>query len=308
MANYSTTFTAANGTLLTAVAGGSWTVPSGGTSMQIQNNRALAVNTFTIRMLAPTTPATTDGEVESDLLFLSTPTNLAIGVGLRMGADTTLTGYFLRYLQSANIFRVDRIVAGTTTPLGSTYAAGTIPANAVRNLRLRVVGNQVTGWVDGVQIVNVTDASPIAAAGKPGIISGGVASSTTVGANFEGFDYRDVSSNTAPTVTLDAARTDVEPWETVTHTATPADSQTLVGSTVQWTVESGGVTLTGANSTSCAYIAPATLTGTTVTLGCVVTDAEGLSSSKATVSDTILYAAERDVTTTGQKPLRIVAP
>jgi hypothetical protein len=310
MANYTTEFVAANGTLLTA-SPLLWTVPPSGTSMQVQANRAVAVNSFTIRMLAPVTPANADYEAETDLVFRSIPASINGGIGVRMTSESTITGYFLRYIQSINAYRVDKIVAGTTTPLSPTSAAGTIAADAVRNLRLRAVGNKVQAWINDVQFLDYTDASPIAGAGQPGTITGGAASSSTTGLHFENFNSTDISSNTAPVANAGADQLGIEPGTTVSHTGSVSDAETFVGGTVAWAVQSTTpagvpVTLITPTALTTTYEAPYTLGGVNITLSFTATDAGGLSHTD-TVTDTVLYATKRAVTAAGQVPIKRMA-
>jgi hypothetical protein len=64
-----------------------------------------------------------------------------------------------------------------------------------------------------------------------------------------------------------------------------------------WRQVAGSPTVTLSNSASAisSYIAPGTLTGTTLTFGYTVTDNDGISSSESTVQHTILSATERAI-------------
>lgn len=111
------------------------------------------------------------------------------------------------------------------------------------------------------------------------------------------------ATNAAPTV-VPVSQSNVEPWSTVTMTATETDSDGTVVSRV-WT-QTGGptITLTGATTTAPTFSAPATIAGTIVTLGVTVTDNVGATGS-GTATVGVLPVTERAVIGGVEVPLQI---
>lgn len=104
-----------------------------------------------------------------------------------------------------------------------------------------------------------------------------------------------VVANQAPTADAGGDQTNLEPYTVVTLTGTDNDSDGTVV-TRTWTQVSGSptVTLSGSGATR-TYLAPGTISGTTLTFGYQVTDNDGASSLQDTVNNTILPVTERAV-------------
>lgn len=91
---------------------------------------------------------------------------------------------------------ISKIVAGSFTTLASASLVG-VPANSV--VEIRAVGTTISGWLDGVQIVSVTDAT--FSSGKPGLYK--YPSGTISYDDWEGGDF--AGDTTAPNITSTGA-------------------------------------------------------------------------------------------------------
>lgn len=252
MANVLDEFVGTAGTLLTAHAadtGGVWTVPASGTSWTIgPSGEAYSAPSFTTRCFPPAAPAGADVTVKAKFKRVTDVASINGGIFARGDTTTTLNGYFLRYIRSTSLWRVDKIVAGTTTTLGSSAAT---PVNGtVYQLELSCVGTTITGKVDGVTVWTGTDAS--LTSGVTGVIGGGAASSATTGMHLTDFEQVDAITNNAG-----ADQVDVEPYATVTLTGVGPGPWSQTGGTPTVTLGGSGTTRT--------FEAPATMNGTTLT-------------------------------------------
>lgn len=145
-------------------------------------------------------------------------------------------------------------------------------------------------------------------------VFGKLTSSAALNAYFDSFGYDDTTasplgpysgaSNTAPTAYSGTNQIGVEPYTTITLTATDSDVDGTVVSR-QWQQLSGtSVALSGANSVTCTFTAPGTLLGDTLTFGYTATDNQGANSTESTVQCVILPVTERAVMSGGEVPMR----
>lgn len=113
------------------------------------------------------------------------------------------------------------------------------------------------------------------------------------------------SNNTAPTVNAGADQTGVEPWATVTLSATATDPDGTTP-TVTWAQTGGSptVTLSGSGSTR-TIEAPGTIAGTTLTFTATASDGSLSATDAMTVA--VLPATERAVVGGVEVPLRVTA-
>ncbi|MFC7053806.1 SGNH/GDSL hydrolase family protein [Hansschlegelia quercus] len=166
-------FSGADGDSLTARAGeigASWTLAFGYTpgtpAPQIAANRLY--NTALSSVYAASgQPGSADYEVIATLYCLSSLAGENVGIfgrGVVTGADSR---YWARYLQGTG-WQLYKTVGGVSTQLGATSPASPMTAGIARRLMLRMVGGAISLWVDGAQLITVTDAD-IAAAGFSGV-------------------------------------------------------------------------------------------------------------------------------------------
>jgi hypothetical protein len=157
----SDSFTGSNGTLLASHAadtGDAWTLRSG--SAEIQSNKLSSSTQPSIFTLSALVPASADYDVSVDITV--TDAQNAIGVTGRHSTSAT-TFYHFRWLNGN--YELYSFVAGSPTLLSTI--AGALSVSDVARLRLRMRGTTISGWVNGVQKVSVTD-STITATGVAG--------------------------------------------------------------------------------------------------------------------------------------------
>lgn len=110
-------------------------------------------------------PASADYDVEAVLHRYSTYQGVH-QVGGRM--DTAaFTGYLFGYNDFADVWQLRKFVGGTETVLDTFAGSNTVGNDYTAKLELR--GDQVKGYVDGVEVCAATDAA-ISAAGKAGLV------------------------------------------------------------------------------------------------------------------------------------------
>lgn len=180
----------------------------------IVSNRLYGEGAAPPRYVHSATPPSADYEVSADIYIVSQSRNSA-GV-LARAVPGSLTGYWGRYRPDVG-WQIQRYNAGTGTVLGSAVPES-ISAGTTRRIRLRVVGNVISLYRDAetTPIISVTDASPLAAAGKVGVL---VSSPKTVGVHIDNFSADTLATDTtAPTLT--------SPSATATGTTTASGSVT----------------------------------------------------------------------------------
>ena len=137
----------------------------------IQSNRLIAASTVsppTYRHTAA--PPSADYQVSTDLYIAGiTSTAVSAGPMARM-VDGERTGYWLRWRRGTG-WQLFRYNTGTATQLGSTVGPTTYTAATLVRATVRCAGSVIKGFVDGAEIISVTDASPISAAGYAGLIA-----------------------------------------------------------------------------------------------------------------------------------------
>lgn len=121
-------------------------------------------------VLASVIPSSSHQVMEADFVSLSAPSGSAAGIAVRADA-TADTRYHFRRILSSNTWRLDKIVAGTQTTLGAS-AASSLVATQVYRMKLEANGSTITGSIDGVAVVTVTD-TEITNVGRFGILAVG---------------------------------------------------------------------------------------------------------------------------------------
>jgi lysophospholipase L1-like esterase len=161
------TFTDSAGTLLenhTGETGAVWTrnpiLPTG--SAAITADGRLRGNAAATIYFSSGVPSSADYDVEADLIVASNVNNAGL-VGRQ--SATAETYYLFDYENGAN-FKLYTLVNATN--VNSTTYAMTLTAGQTYHLRLSMRGSQIACFVNGVQIIAITDAN-IPAAGRAGL-------------------------------------------------------------------------------------------------------------------------------------------
>lgn len=202
--------------------------------------------------------------------------------------------------------RLQFVENGSGTPLNVTTPSGTpytADADYLLQIKIDVTANtfdaRVYPWGNVTQLASLTGtlgANMAAASGVQAVRwSIGTASAMSYLDTNSGFstgdgdwlDRPDVS-NTAPTVSLGAAVTNLEPGQTRTVTMTATDTDGTISSRTLTQTAGPTVTFTPAGTGVWTYEAPATVDGTTVTYYGTATDDDAASTNSASISDTVL--------------------
>lgn len=169
---------------------GNWAIFSGAIGVQSGDGRNL------VRCVQAT--ATADMDVEA-VVSAGTGGVTAVAARVNDGASESTSSYY-RFGTNGTAWRIDRIASNVLTNLVSSAEA---PPAAPYTLRLRVVGSTLTGYVNGVQKVTVTDS------GITGNTKGGLAAFGSNGQRYSTFTVADVGGGPAmvivPTLILAAA-------------------------------------------------------------------------------------------------------
>lgn len=253
MASLLDQFVGTAGTLLTAhtpdTGGGPWTVPSGGTSWTIgPSGEAYAAPSFTTRCFFPVGPTSTNVTVRAKFKRLTDVTGIVNGIFLGSDTGGTINGYFLRYIRSSSLWRVDKITAGTTSVLGSI--AATVTDGVEYQLELSRVGTTITGKIGSTTVWTGTD-STHTIVGYTGVMGGGGASSATTGVHLTDFEQIDAAAAPVASKVVQLVRTtqndgSVSATVTANYTAsTDLTSLTVNSATGHPGFDASDVTVTG---------------------------------------------------------------
>lgn len=175
--------------------GATWTAHPVNGGVPIISNANRIVKTGTLLLANPYasgSPANADYEVQATLVFFTDEGNV-VGITGRedISADTYYYAVYNRFGSTA-AFELGKHVAGANTQLGSDYN-DTLVATDQRVLKLRMVGNQISLFVDGTLRVGPITDSDIAAAGKAGLFLYDSGSNTT-GIHVDDFSATDVAA------------------------------------------------------------------------------------------------------------------
>jgi hypothetical protein len=163
-------FTAADGTLITALAL-PWTKhvnATNTTAPTVQSNRIFGENANTISLYYRDdwVPSSADYAVECNVVLI-TDNNLSICGPVGRLATAATTFYSVRYNTQTNVWQLFKFVAAAGTQLGTDQAATLTPGQNYR-ARLEMRGSTIAMVVDGATLVSVVDAA-IPAPGRAGI-------------------------------------------------------------------------------------------------------------------------------------------
>jgi hypothetical protein len=115
------------------------------------------------------TPPSADYSVIADIVKRNVGSASPILGVTGRAAAAAQTFYWLIYTHSAGNLRLFKMVAGTQTQLGSSHSF-TLTNNVPAEIELRMAGNQISGWLNGSQVIGPVTDNSITAAGHAGII------------------------------------------------------------------------------------------------------------------------------------------
>jgi hypothetical protein len=290
--NANDTFTDLDGVDLsahTADDGQGWTKHTGastsGASIVVGTNRIHANHGGDNVYYHNVTPASSDYVVEADFVVQTITTGNLTGLIARY--DTAAkTGYFFGYDPAQTAWRLISNVAGVVTTLSTTGA--TLTAGNTYHVKLAVAGTSIKGYVAGVQTASVTDSS-VSAAGKPGVWTQGVMSSTT-GINIDNFTATDGSIVASPgSITVGTTGNVITLTGFGTAWLSTNPSFSLTGGTGAAKTAQNITSNTTATITVSAGSAPATLTITDPSTGANTTIAVAGASTSIPITDSNLF-------------------
>jgi hypothetical protein len=144
------------------------------------------------------TPPSADYDVSCDLVVKTVLADCYPGVAGRIQSGAT-TFYQMYHNGTSGNITVSKRIAGTNTVLG-TVASGFTAGNTYR-IKLRMEGNQISGYVDGVLVLGPFTNGEITTAGLPGIYrADNSACSATTGVHYDNFSADTIgAANPAPT-------------------------------------------------------------------------------------------------------------
>lgn len=170
----SDTFTAANGTNITArtgEVGATWTAGFVAGAFLIQGNRAYPSVAGSV--YASGTPATAEYTVECDYTIVSATGSSGPAGRISTSANTY---YYTYYDNAAGHWLLVKIVSGTITTLSQWVSAAT--TGQTYNVKLQLLNATKKVFIDGVERISSTD-NAITAAGRAGMRTGAAGTSTT---------------------------------------------------------------------------------------------------------------------------------
>lgn len=184
------------------------------------------------------TYSTADYEVTANVMFSGGSSDYTRTLAARVQDANNM--YALRF--SSNVFQIYKRVSGTWTLLGSqtsTLPQGNISSPYIGDeVGLKVLGNEISGSVNGTTVLTVTDSS-ISAAGKAGLGIGYVIVATDdagTGVGVDNFVVESVTSDvTAPTISTLSPADD--------ETSVELDSNLVITFDEAVDVESGNITI-----------------------------------------------------------------
>lgn len=266
-----------------------------------------AADQIVVRFTAPPTTASDDiiqvrGTVQNTATRLHTggshrPLNLGSEITVPANANWTIVN---------NIWYViDReVIEGTSTTGRIRYRVRTLADLATEVFTFDTLATKNAGVV-GTDVINSWRVGKITSgAVQPALYFAQVGVSTDTNGTY----MTNPGTNVAPSSTIDAdVLTNVEPGRTVTLTITDSDTDgTVVTRTI---TQMGGPTValsgSGGSGSTRTFVAPYTLTGTTVSFGYQVVDDDGATSIQDVVSIDILPATDRIVIVGGATPTEV---
>lgn len=170
----SDTFTGTDGTSLSSRAGetgATWTNQNAGAEAVLNTNRVAGNSTSaTTVYYASGVPVNADYDVQADLIRVGSSGGAGTaGVGVTGRHDTAAaTFYHARWEQSTAQWALYASVAGTFSPVLGVSATNPLTAGLTRTVKLEMRGPAIKVFVDGTQVISVTN-SDVTAAGRAGL-------------------------------------------------------------------------------------------------------------------------------------------
>jgi hypothetical protein len=176
------TFNSTTGTSLTARSaddGSTWTVSAGTTPVITSAKRLRRVGANGFDAYDNDAPGTADYSVEADVCIVTDNGAYYTGVSGRVNTGAG-NSYYAQLDETSGYFQLWKKVSNTSTQLASSGSSYSLAAGTTYTLRLSMVGSTISVYVNGAQVISVTDSS-VTAAGSGGIFNwgGGSATDTT---------------------------------------------------------------------------------------------------------------------------------
>lgn len=194
------------------------------------------------------TPASADYRVSADFVYVG---SLVTQPGILLRRTATTTYYFARYDTDLQLFKMYKVVSGSTSLIG-TSAESALAVGETMRVTLEAIGTALKVYRDGVEVLSVADSS-ITGAGKAGVrlSTGGSAINDALGLHLDNFSADDgalaVGAAPAGTVTIGTITTGTTS-ASVTYSYSAADHTGF-----EYRIDGGSAATIGAS--------PATITG-----------------------------------------------
>ena len=182
--------------------GSTWTLSSGSAPVITAADRIRRVSANGFDIYNNAAPATADYAVEADIYVASNTGTYYPGILGRFNPGTS-SAYYAQLAQGSGSWQLWKKVNNTSTLI--TTAAATSPMTAGANyvLRLEMYGNQISVWVGGTRVINVTDSS-VTGAGYGGMFIWGSGTPTdTDGLHIDNYSVRPRAADSKGTSTGD---------------------------------------------------------------------------------------------------------
>lgn len=192
------TFTAANGTDVTALSGWAEHTAENTGAFSVQANRVYP-SSILVMAYNTASPGSADYSVEAVLYIASTLTGAKVGVVGRLDTSA-LTFYEVRFGITDSKWVLQRVVNGQNVAIGNYVQTPAPTAGTSYTVKLDMVGSVINVYVDGTLRISVDDSTaPITAAGKAGIEGFGAAAGGATGIHVDSLVATDASAP-APTI------------------------------------------------------------------------------------------------------------
>ncbi|GAA0798356.1 LamG-like jellyroll fold domain-containing protein [Spirilliplanes yamanashiensis] len=182
--------------------GTTWTLSSGSAPVITAADRMRRVSANGFDLYNNAAPSSPDYAVEADIHVASNTGTYYPGILGRFNPATS-TAYYAQLAQGSGSWQLWKKVNGTSTLITTAGATASMTAGATYTLRLQMTGTQITVWVNGTQVISVTDSS-VTGAGYGGMFIWGSGTPTdTDGLHMDNYSLRPRAADGKGTATGD---------------------------------------------------------------------------------------------------------
>ena len=236
---------------------GSWTLITGFTGSTVISSANTARGNTTSAQggyVHSNTPTTADYYVQADFIHKSTLTNIETGIQLR-ALSSTKTGYLLTW-QSTGVWTLYRGTGAGYTSIGSFNQTPTVGTHPIV---LSAVGTAIKAYVDGTQIISVTD-SNVTTAGLAGLYTQWIVGDTT-GDHLDNFAAYNGGYGLVAATSYALSGTLSATLGTPSTLTLTTNGTLAAATTVTVMVSTGAATLNGASLTTVNVVLPINTVG-----------------------------------------------